>query len=296
MSAKRITKDKRNMIICGWLFISPLLIGLLLFVAFPLIYAVILSFCEYDLFTSPKWIAIDNFKEMVSDKYFMKSLLNALVYCLNIPIRIVLALLVANILAGKIKGSGVFRMIYYIPTICGAVAITFIWQWMMASEYGLFYKTLNAIGIKPIAFLDKRHFMGSMIAMSVWCSFGVSLLLLFATIKNVPKSLYEAAEIDGANPLKKLIHITVPAVSPILFYLLITGIIGSFQEFTLFNVMSGGNVTETNIMPVWWIYNFTGKYGYRYGYASALGVVLGAVLVLLSVLQFRLSKKWVFYS
>lgn len=291
-----MTKDKRNTIICGWLFISPLLIGLLLFVAFPLIYAVILSFCEYDLFFPPKWVAFDNFKEMVSDKFFMKSLLNALVYCLNIPIRILLALLVANILAGKIKGSGVFRMIYYIPTICGAVAITFIWQWMMASEYGLFYKTIKAIGIKPIAFLDRRHFMGSMIVMSVWCSFGVSLLLLFATIKNVPKSLYEAADIDGATPLRKLIHITVPAVSPILFYLLITGIIGSFQEFTLFNVMSGGNVTETNIMPVWWIYNFTGKYGYRYGYASALGVVLGAVLVLLSVLQFKLSRKWVFYS
>ena len=117
------------------------------------------------------------------------------------------------------------------------------------------------------------------------------MLLLFATIKNADRNCYEAADLDGANAFQKMIWITIPTISPILFYLILTGIIGSFQEFTLFNVMSGNAVTLTNIMPVWWIYQYTGKYGYQYGYASALGVVLGFLLIAISVVQFRVAKK-----
>lgn len=297
MSGKRrMSTNKKSQIINGWLFISPLAIGLLLFVAFPLIYAVYLSFCEYNLFDPPKFVGIDNFVKMVSDKFFIRSLGNALLYCLNVPLRLILSLLLASLLCGKIRGSGVFRMIYYFPTICGAVAITFIWQWMFAQEYGLLSQLFEDIGIKNFVFLDKRHFMPSMIFMSVWCAFGVSLLLLFATIKNVPRDYYEAAELDGANAFHRFFHITLPSVSPVLFYLIMTGIIGSFQEFTSFNIMSGNMITETNIMPVWWIYKFTGQFGYEYGYASALGVVLGVVLIIVSVIQFKISNKWVYYS
>jgi len=291
-----MTKAKRITAVWGWVYISPLLIGLLLFVLFPLVYAVFLAFCEYNLFEAPKFVGLGNFKQMLTDEFFWRGMLNALVYCLNVPIRLVLALVIANLLASKIKGSGVFRMIYYVPTVCGAVAITFIWQWMYAYEYGMLYEICDAIGLPTIKYLDKDHFMGSMISMSVWCSMGVSLLLLFATIKNVDKSYYEAADLDGANALQKLVYITIPSVSPILFYLILTGILGSFQEFTLFNIMSGDAVNYHNVMPVWWIYKFTGAYGYQYGYASALGVTLGILLIIISVVQFKISNKWVNYS
>lgn len=288
---RSLSKVRRQTVIYGWLFISPLLLGLTLFVLFPLGYAIILAFCEYDLFEAPKFLGMANFFSVFQDEFFWRSMLNALVYCLNIPIRLIIALIIANILAGKTKGSTAFRMIFYVPTVCGAVAITFIWQWMFAAEYGLFHRIMEGLGMEPIVFLDNDHFMPSMIAMSVWCSFGVSLLLLFATIKNADRNCYEAADLDGANAFQKMIWITIPTISPILFYLILTGIIGSFQEFTLFNVMSGNAVTLTNIMPVWWIYQYTGKYGYQYGYASALGVVLGFLLIAISVVQFRVAKK-----
>ncbi len=292
----KLTSYRKNMIMCGWLFIAPLLIGLILFVAFPLIYAIFLGFCEYDLFNPPKFIGLKNFVEMFTDKYFLKSMLNALIFCLNVPIKLVISLVLASILAGKIKGSNAFRLIFYVPCLFGAVAITFIWQWLLAYEYGLVFNVMKSLGLEAVNFLDKEHFRSSMIMISVWCGIGISVLLLYATIKNTPKSLYEAAEIDGANAVERFWHITIPAVSPIMFYVILTGIIGSFQEFTMFNVMSGDSVNDVNIMPVWWIYKFTGQYGYRYGYASALGLVLGVLLIIISAVQFYISNKWVHYD
>ncbi len=295
-TSKRLTSYKKNMIVCGWLFIAPLLIGLILFVAFPLVYAIFLAFCEYDLFNPPKFIGFANFVEMFKDEFFLKSMLNALIFCLNVPIKIIISLVLASVLAGKIKGSNAFRLIYYIPALFGAVAITFIWQWLFAYEYGLVFNLMKSLGMETINFFDKDHFRGSMIVISVWCGIGIAVLLLYASIKNTPKALYEAAEISGANAFEKFIHITLPAVSPIIFYMLLTGIIGSFQEFTMFNVMSGNSVNEVNVMPVWWIYKFTGQFGYRYGYASALGVVLGIILIIVSAVQFYISNKWVYYD
>lgn len=295
--AKRL-KFQRNEIIWAWVFLTPMIVGFILFFLFPFVHALIISFSEYNLFDPPKLIGFANFAAIFTDTFFLRSLLNALLNAVGVPIGIFVALLLSNMLVSIKRGSLFFRTVFFLPTICGAVAITFIWQWMYAPSYGLLVNFLRMFGADTtkINFLSSKNFMASMIFMGVWSGLGTSILLFFASLKNSPQNLYEAAEIDGAGPVSKFIHITLPVISPVTFYILITGLSGSFQEFTRFQVMRGGSYNEWSIMPVWWIYNHTGKFGYQYGYASALGLFLGVIILAIAGINFVVSKKWVNYD
>ncbi len=293
---KRMNRAKRNEYIWGWIFIAPLSIGFLLFTAIPLILSFYFSFTEYDLFHEPVWVSLANFKELFHDAFFLRGLLNALIYTLGVPIGALFALVLASLLVHISRGSLVLRMIFYLPTICGAVAVTFIWQWMYAPTYGILAEFFKALHLPQVSFLSSGMIIVSMMVMGIWSGMGVSVLLFYSALHNVPRTLYDAASLDGANAFQKFVHITMPGVSPTSFYILITGILGSFQAFTNFQVMTGDVLTMSNVMPVWWIYKFTGPYGYRYGYASALGLVLGLILIVISGIQFVVSKFWVKYD
>ncbi len=296
-SYKKKVKSFDNLI--GWLFCSPLIAGLTIFFFIPLGYALYLSFTDYSFanIDSYSFIGFQNYINAFSDHWFTRSLLNALINCIGVPIGIVIALVLSNFLINNKKCSTLFRVIYYIPTICGAVAITFIWQWMYQPMYGLLNTWLGALGSPTINFLGDDMFLGSMIAMGVWNGFGTSVLLLFAALKNISKSLYEAASIDGAGGFRKLWHITVPGVSPTLFFILVTGISGSFQDFARFQVMRGDQITDWSIMPVWYIYKYTSvQFNYQLGYASAMGIILGLIIIIISVGQQLISRKWVNYA
>ena len=293
---KPLSPGQKSEYLWGWIFIAPITIGFLLFIAMPLVLAVVYSFTEYDLFHAPVFIAMDNFKEVIHDEFFRKSLLNALIYALGVPVGALVALIISSLLKSISKTSLTLRMIFYLPTICGAVAIAFIWQWMYAPTYGILHLMMKRIGMKPIKFLASDNIMGSMMVMGIWSGMGVSVLLFYSSLHNISSQLYEAAELDGANSFHKFIYITLPGISPVMFYILITGILGSFQAFTNFQVMTNDQVNLSNVMPVWWIYKFTGTYGYRYGYASALGLVLGILLIIVSGIQFIVSKYWVKYD
>ncbi len=283
----------------GMAFAAPLVIGLLLFLAFPLVYAVIISFTDYTFATanSFNFIGFQNYIDAFNDHYFVRSLLNALINCIGVPIGMALAL-VLSVFLTKIKCfSSFFRSVLYIPTVCGAVAITFIWSWMYQPLYGLIAQLGNVLGWGTINFLGEDLFLPSMIAMGIWSGLGTSILLLYAALKNVPKALYEAAQVDGANAVQQFFHITLPAVSPITFYILLTGISGSFQDFTRFQVMRGDQITDWSIMPVWYIYKYTtNAFNYEAGYACAMGIILGLILLAFSAVQFVASRYWVHYD
>ena len=296
-SYKKKVKSFDNLL--GWLFCLPLIAGLTIFFFIPLGYAIYLSFTNYSFsnIDSYSFVGFQNYVDAFNDQWFTKSLLNALINCLGVPIGIFIALILSNFLINNKRFSTLFRVIYYIPTICGAVAITFIWQWMYQPMYGLLNTWLGALGCPTINFLGDEMFLGSMIAMGVWNGFGTSVLLLFAALKNISKSLYEAASIDGAGGLRKLWHITIPGVSPTLFFILVTGISGSFQDFARFQVMRGDQITEWSIMPVWYIYKYTSvQFNYQLGYASAMGILLGLIIIVISVIQNIVSRKWVNYA
>ncbi len=293
---KHISRIRRSEYVWGWIFILPITLGFLLFTAFPLIVSFYYSFTEYDLFHAPVWIGLANFAELFKDTLFLRGLLNALIYTIGVPVGAMLALILASLLVHTSRGSLALRMIFYLPTICSAVAITFIWQWMYAPTYGILANLMKSLGLPQVSFLSSGRIMLSMMVMGVWSGMGVSMLLFYSALHNVSRTLYDAASLDGANAFQKFIHITMPGVSPVMFYVLITGILGSFQAFTNFQIMTNDTINYSNVMPVWWIYKYTGPYGYRYGYASALGLVLGLILIVISAIQFVVSKFWVKYD
>ena len=297
-----MNRRKRNEYIWGWVFITPLTVGFLLFTAFPLVLSIFYSFTSYDLFHAPEWIWFDNFIEIFTSPtdWFLESLVNALIYTIGVPLGAFFSLIISSMLVNIRRGSLVYRMIFYIPTICGSVAITFIWQWMYASEYGILWDFLEGLGIQlgdEFGFLNRDNFMISMMVMGIWSGLGVSMLLFYSSLQNVPRDLYDAASLDGAGPVSKFRYITLPGISSVLFYVLITGIVGTFQAFTQFQVMTGDVISDYSVVPVWWIYRYiTGEWGYRYGYASAMGLLLGLILIIVSAVQFILSKYWVKYD
>lgn len=298
----KMNRRKRNEYIWGWVFITPLTVGFLLFTAFPLVLSIFYSFTSYDLFHAPEWIWFDNFIEIFTSPtdWFLESLVNALIYTIGVPLGAFFSLIISSMLVNIRRGSLVYRMIFYIPTICGSVAITFIWQWMYASEYGILWDFLEGLGIQlgdEFGFLNRDNFMISMMVMGIWSGLGVSMLLFYSSLQNVPRDLYDAASLDGAGPVSKFRYITLPGISSVLFYVLITGIVGTFQAFTQFQVMTGDVISDYSVVPVWWIYRYiTGEWGYRYGYASAMGLLLGLILIIVSAVQFILSKYWVKYD
>ena len=298
----KMNRRKRNEYIWGWVFITPLTVGFLLFTAFPLVLSIFYSFTSYDLFHAPEWIWFDNFIEIFTSPtdWFLESLVNALIYTIGVPLGAFFSLIISSMLVNIRRGSLVYRMIFYIPTICGSVDITFIWQWMYASEYGILWDFLEGLGIQlgdEFGFLNRDNFMISMMVMGIWSGLGVSMLLFYSSLQNVPRDLYDAASLDGAGPVSKFRYITLPGISSVLFYVLITGIVGTFQAFTQFQVMTGDVISDYSVVPVWWIYRYiTGEWGYRYGYASAMGLLLGLILIIVSAVQFILSKYWVKYD
>lgn len=299
INKKHFSRKKTTEALWGYVCIAPLAIGLLLFLAAPLVYSLYISMTEYDLFNPPKFVKFAQFSKIFSSygKEFWQSIGNAFVMSLGVIISMALSLIVANILCGKIKCSNLFKSIFFIPTICSSVATSIMWKRMYDYQYGTINQILAFIfKTDHIYWLDEGHAVGSIIFMTVLFGFGVSMLLYISSIKGIPNSYYEAAEIDGASTMQKFLHITLPAVSPITFYILVTGLIGSLQGFTVFQVMTNGNPSNT-MMPVLLIYKYSGgDYGSFYGYAAAMALVLGIIIALLTALNFLISKKWVFYE
>jgi len=293
----RLTKAQRKEWFCAVIFLLPLTIGLLLFCVYPLVTGITYSFTDYNLFEM-HFVGLKNYKKVFFDSTFWRSFLNVIVFSINVPVNLVLALITSAVLNSKIKGSRIYRSIFFLPIICGAVATTFIWKWIFASQYGLLDNILYSLSVQnPPVWLDVNqpaNFMTSMIIMTLWSALGTNILIYSATLRNIPATYYEAAKIDGANALTRFMKITVPLISPITFYLLLTNLIGSLQEFSHFKIMVG--YTENTILPVWYIYNFMGNFGYEYGYASALGVVYGLFLLVVAAGNFMMQKFWVNYD
>lgn len=293
----KLTKAKRKEWFWAVIFLLPLTVGLLLFCVYPLITGITYSFTDYNLFEM-HFVGLENYKKVFLDSTFWRSFLNVIIFSINVPVNLVLALITSAVLNSKIKGSKIYRSIFFLPIICGAVATTFIWKWIFASQYGLLDNILYSLGVQnPPVWLDVNqpaNFMTSMIIMTLWSALGTNILIYSATLRNIPATYYEAAKIDGANALTRFMKITVPLISPITFYLLLTNLIGSLQEFSHFKIMVG--YTENTILPVWYIYNFMGNFGYEYGYASALGVVYGLFLLVVAAGNFMMQKFWVNYD
>lgn len=295
---KKLSRMRRSDIFWGYLCVAPLTIGLLLFLAAPLCYACYLSLTTYDLFNPPVFVKFDNFIRAFSENetQFWPSVGNAFVMCIGVLLSMAISLVLANLLSGKKKGTNVFRMIYFLPTICSSVAVGIMWKRIYDYQYGFLNQIIGLFGFEKVNWLDSAHAVPSLIFLNVIFGMGTNILLYIATIKNIPRSYYEAAELDGAGGLQKFFYITLPSVSPVSFYILTMGVIGCLQGFAIYQVMTGGSPSNT-MMPVMLIYNYAGgNYGAFYGYSSTLAILLGIIIAIVTALNFGLSKKWVYYE
>lgn len=276
----------------GFFFILPWLIGLIVFTAFPMIAAVYISMTDWDIVGNASFIGLGNYKMLFSSDEFIRSLWVTVRYAvIAVPLIIATSLTMAVLVSKNRKGSSVFRVIYYMPAIVSGVAVAIVFKWILDPSYGLLNGLLSLWGIQgPDWLYDPDWVLPSYLIMAVWGA-GGSLLTYLAALKDIPEDLYGAAMIDGANAFQKVRYITVPLMTPIIFYNLVLGIIGAFRKFTDAYVL-GGAGKEGNFYMV---YLYEEAFGhYRMGYATALAWVLFVIILGLTFIVNWTKKYWVY--
>ena len=281
----------------GYLFVAPLILGLIVFTYGPVLAALVLSFTKGDYISTPKWIGLDNYSNLLDDKLFWRSMQNTLYYVAGVvPAGMALSLLLALAMNQKLRGIVFFRTIFFLPTISSSVAISLMWLWIYNPEFGALNFLLDQVGIKGPAWLSSPDWaMPAVMIMAVWRGLGYNMLIYLAGLQGIPEIYYEAAEIDGAGSWAKFWNITLPLLSPTNFMLLILGLIGAFQVFEYTYVMTGGGPVYSTLTLVLHVYNNAFR-NFQMGYASALAYVVFFILLILTMLQFWLQRRWVHYE
>ena len=291
---KKIKKYNRREAVMGMLFAAPWLIGFLLLMAFPLFYSLYLS-CTNATTTSlfMEWRGLQNYKIFVSDPEFWKSVLYTLEFvALSVPLNLVFALFLAMLLNAKVRGKKVFRALYYIPTLVSIVSVVYLSKQLLGST-GVFNTILSLFGVNgPDWFHDYKWATVGLAIMGMW-SVGGTVVIFLSSLMDVPLELYEAISVDGGNTMSKFFHVTIPAISPILFYNLLTATIAAFQVFVQPMLMTGGEY-NTNYMG-YFIYN-TGFTVGRQGYASAMSWIMLLIISVFVLIIQAARKKWAFYN
>lgn len=280
----------------GWLFITPWLLGFLFFTAGPMIGSAVISFLDWEILTPPTWVGLANFRQMATDPLFGLSLYNTAYYTfIGVPIYLVAALLMALILNLHLRGITFYRTIFFLPSLTPAVANALLWVWIFSPDFGLANYFLQAVGLPPQKWLfDVNLAKPSLILMGLW-GIGSQMIIFLAGLQGIPQTLYEAASIDGASEWRRFWSITLPMLSPTLFFNLVIGIIGSFQVFTTAYIATQGGPQNATLFYVLYLWRNGFDY-FKMGYASALAWVLLLIVLALTMLQFGLAKRLVYYE
>lgn len=280
----------------GYLFTGPFLIGLLVFTAFPMLYAVWLSLQKWNLIGAPKFVGLDNYIKAFTDPTALLSLYNSAIYTIfAVPLQLIISFTLALALTQAIRFRDLYRAGFYMPIIVPLVASAVVWQRVFHPEFGILNEALGWFGIAPKAWLvDADLAKPAFVIMSLWM-IGRQMVIFIAGLGNIPKSLLEAAAIDGAGPLRQLFSITVPMMTPLIFYNTVIAIINSFQTFVPALIMTQGGPENATLFSVLNIYQ-QGFQFFNMGYAAALSWQLFTIVIGLSIAQFIASNRWVYYE
>lgn len=287
---------RRREAIAGYLFITPAVLGFIFFIAGPLLISLALSFTEYRLIRPPRWIGLDNYRQMLGDELVGQAVKVTLLYAVAaLPLQLALGLGLALLLNMRLKAVAFWRTIFYLPAVISGVAIAVLWSWILNPEFGLLNTALRLVGIHGPNWLgDTRTALPSLVMISLW-TVGASTLIYLAGLQGIPTELYEAADIDGANTSAKLFRITLPLLSPVIFFNLVIGLIGVFQFFTEPFIMTQGGPEQSTLTYMLHLYRNGFSY-FKMGYASALAWVLFLFVLALTLLVFRSTPFWVYYD
>jgi len=292
----RMSKESRREEKMFYFFVSPWLIGFIVFALFPILASLYYSFTEYDIIHSPKFIGFGNYSELLRDEQFWNSVKVTLKYTfISVPLTLLLSLFFALLINQKIPFRGLFRTAMYFPSMISGVSMALLWFWVFNPQAGLFNYVLSWFGIEPIHwFLDEKYAMWALIIMSFW-GMGGGMLIFLAGLQGVPGSLLEAAKLDGAGRLRTFWSVTLPLISPVFLFQLIIGLIDSFQVFTQAYTITQGGPNYSTWFYVYNIYINAFK-NFRYGYASAMSWILLIAVTVITFVIMKMSNRYVYYE
>ncbi len=293
----RITTIFHNEAIMGGLFITPLVLGLVIFQFGPMIASFLISFTVLDYISPPTWVGLRNYATLLQDELFWRSLHNTLYYVIGVvPLTTVISLFLAMLLNQKIRGIVFFRTIFFLPTVSSVVAISLLWTWIYQPQYGFANFLLSTLGLPKLPWLASPDWaMLGVIIVSIWRSLGFNIILYLAGLQGIHQELYEAAQLDGAGPWHLFRYITVPLLSPTTFFILVLSFIASFQVFESILIMTEGGPYFSTLSIVMYLFNNAFRF-FKMGYASAIAYVLFVILLIITFFQVRLQRRWVHYE
>jgi multiple sugar transport system permease protein len=280
-----------------WFFLAPTLFGLTFGTLGPVLAAIGISFTKWDVLTRPIFTGLDNYAQLIADPTFQKSILNTIYYVLGtVPAATVLALVLALLLNQKLRGITFYRTAYFLPIVSSTVAVALVWSWIYSKDFGLLNFLLRNIGLQPVAWLTSaRYAMPALIIMGIWGLLGEGMIIFLAGLQGISQSYYEAAEVDGANAWKKFLHITLPMITPSMFFYFIITMINAFQAFEQIYVMTRGGPNNATTTMVYYVYTNAFR-NFRMGYASAQAIGLFLIVMILTLIYWRSQDKWVVYD
>jgi len=275
----------------GYLFVLPYAVFFLLFAAYPLIFSFVLVFHRWNIVGPMEWIGLANFRTLFYDSLFWKSLWNTVRFLLiHIPLQIAVALVLAAVLNQQIRLRGFFRAAFFLPVVISGVVVTILWQQLYSTDTGLINLLLSKIGLARVPWLTSSSLaMPSIAIMATWKNVGLYVVLFLAGLQNVPKDLYEAAQIDGASKISQFLHITIPAINPVVVLVVILSTIGGFSLFIEPYVMTGGGPLDSTLSSVLYIYKQAFSF-YKMGYAACMGFALAMVILGVVLMEKRIVE------
>ncbi|WP_346427625.1 sugar ABC transporter permease [Gracilibacillus sp. YIM 98692] len=288
----------KNSSIPGWLFASPWVIGLLLFYAFPLISSIYFSFTTYSILQPGEFVGFKNYSDLLHDGLFWESIYNTIYFAVFfVPLSIIIGIALAMMLNMKVKGMSIYRTMFFLPTLVPHVALAVLWMWLLNPGFGLVNGMLEVVGITGPNWLGSETWSKpSLVLMSLW-AIGQPVIIYLAGLGDIPQEFYEAAEVDGANWLQKTWKVTLPLLTPVIFFNLVMGAIGAFQQFTLPYTLTQGQGSPANSLTFYVMYLYDNAFKFfKMGYASAMAWILFVIIMALTAVIFLTSKRWVHYQ
>jgi multiple sugar transport system permease protein len=287
---------RRREALFGYIFLSPWLVGFLVFLLGPMIASIFLSMTEYKLISPPVWIGASNYERMVSDRFVWHALRVTLTYtAFAVPMGLTAAMAVAVLLNQKIVASGIFRTIFYLPSVISGVAVALVFSWIFNFRFGILNFFLSLAGIAGPNWLGSpRYALWAFVIMSLW-GIGGNVVIYLAGLQGVPVALHEAATIDGANAWTRFWKITLPLITPVILFTLVMGVIGTFQTFTQAYIMTGGGPANATLFYLLYLYRNAFNW-FEMGYASALAWLLFLIILICTVILWSTSARWVYYE
>jgi multiple sugar transport system permease protein len=297
VNLRSLSRNERRQLFLGLLFASPWILGFLFWILYPMVSSLYYSFTRYDLLPPPTFIGLENYKEILyTDPHFPIVARNTLFYVtISVPLSTLTALLVASLLNSKIVGRPIWRAIFFFPAIVPITVTAMIWALLLNPQFGAVNGLLKSIGMPIVPFLSNPDMAKpTLIVINMWGA-GYMMVLFLASLQDVPKEFYEAAIVDGANAVQKFIFITVPLISPVILYNLVTGLIWTFQDFSLPWLLTGGGPNQAT--EFYALHLFRNAFRFlRMGKASAMAWLLFIVIIIFTFLLFKTSARWVYYS